>query len=111
MESLVDTVDNLREETLALHTSTAFAELKAYIKSEPLKTKFFIYAGCISKDVATEIAHRFTVGNGYIATVCTKTLSSTVYLEITIPLSKNLIHEETIPEVVISETNPNVTNS
>lgn len=105
-DTLANTISTIREETLAAHYDAAFTQLKEQVKQAPMQTVFHVYDGCVSKDVATEIAHRFTVGNGYKAAVCTSFLSRTVYLEITTVLPAHLIHEQTIETKEVEEPKP-----
>lgn len=102
-DTLANTINTLRDETLALHYELAFNKLKELVVQSPMQTVFHIYDGCISKEVATEIAHRFSVGNGYKAVVCTAFISRTVYLEVTMPLPQHLIHETAIETKVVEE--------
>ena|SRR5258708_16538857 len=104
---LITEICKLREETIAKHCAAAMEEIKSKVKDEPLKTAFNIYAGCVSKEVGAEIAHRLTVGNGYTATVCTSGLVSTSYcLEVKMPLPKTLVHETPIEVVETTEVQP-----
>jgi hypothetical protein len=103
-DTLANTISTIREETLAAHYDAAFTELKELVKQSPMQTVFHVYQGCVSKDVATEIAHRFSVGNGYKAAVCTSFLGRNVYLEVTMPLPAHLIHAEVVETKVVEET-------
>lgn len=100
MTTLLESLNTTREETIAKHYGAAAAELKDKITTEPLKTTFHIYAGCVSKEVSAEIAHRLNVG-GLTATVCKSGLVSTqYYLTVEIELPENLVHPE---EIKLSE--------
>lgn len=100
---LITEINNIREEQITLHYSAALAELKDKVKDEPLTTIFYLYKGCVSEKVATEIAHRLSVGDGYIATVCSGMLRSNFYLEVKLPLPSNLVHESLKETKIISE--------
>lgn len=105
---LVTIINTIREEQLSLHYQAAFIELKELVKNEPLKTVFCVYSGCISTDVATEIAHRLSVDD-YTATVCSSFLSSKVYLEVKMPLPENLIHKNLIETRIIENKEVDIT--
>lgn len=93
MDTLAKTISNIRDETLNIHFGAALAELKDKIKCEPLRTTFYIYSGCVSKEVTAEIAHRFAAGNNCIATChSTGLLTSTFYLKVKIALPDHLVH-------------------
>jgi hypothetical protein len=103
MDTLANTISNIRDETLAAHYDAAFTELKELVKQFPMQTVFSVYKGCVSKEVATEIAHRFSVGNGYKAVVCTSFLTRNIYLEVTTPLPGHLVHDEVIETKIVEE--------
>ena len=98
---LITIINTLREETISSHYQLALVELKDRVKNEPLTVSFYVYSGCISKDVATEIAHRLSVGDGYTATVCSSMLTSKFYLEVNMPLPEHLIHKIALETKVI----------
>lgn len=58
-QTLLDTLNSSREETITKHYNAAFAELQDKIQKDPLKTLFIIHAGCVSKNITDEIARRF----------------------------------------------------
>jgi hypothetical protein len=96
MSTLIETINSTREDTLSLHHGAALAELQDKIKNQPLKTKYYVYSGCVSSDIADEIAHRFNDG-GIKTTVCTSGLISTqYYLTIDIVLPNTLNHGNNI---------------
>lgn len=66
--TLLENINDIREETVKSHYAAAVAELKEKIKSEPLKTSHIINSGCISASITEEIARRFRKG-GVKATV------------------------------------------
>ena len=104
METFVADINKLREDTIAKHFLAAYEELKSKIVEAPLQLVYKIQAGCVSKEIATEIAHRFSVGNGYTATVCANGLiTSTFSLEVKLPLPANLIHETPVETKVVAE--------
>lgn len=94
MTTLVETLNKTREETITYNYDAAKTELNDKIKRSPLKTVFHIRAGCISDDIADEIANRFNkegintilVQAGYI---------SSRYLEVTVDLPTHLSHNKT----------------
>jgi hypothetical protein len=93
MATLIETINSTREDTLSLHHGAALAELQDKIKNQPLKTKYYVYSGCVSSDIANEIAHRFNNG-GIKTNVCTSGLMSTqYYLTIDIVLPNTLNHD------------------
>src|SRR5437763_15210934 len=93
MEPLINTINNIREETLSKHYAAAVAELKAKISSDPLKPIYYISSACEKKEIADEVAHRLTRGNDCVATVCYGGLFSRgYYLEVKLKLPDHLIH-------------------
>ena len=93
MTTLLDTLNITREETLSLHYRAAMTELQEHIKNKPLTTKYDIFSGCVSFDIATEIAHRFNSKG--VKTTLNKTglLKTTYYLTIDLSLPDNLTHK------------------
>jgi hypothetical protein len=63
MENLFTVATSTREETFKLHFDAAKAELTQKIKDAPLQTKFYIYSGCVSAEVAAELAKRFNASS------------------------------------------------
>lgn len=93
MATLLETLNTSREETISKHYGAATAELKEKITAEPLKTVFNIYSGCVSKEITTEISHRFNAG-GVKATECKGGVVSTqYYLTVEVALPQTLVHE------------------
>jgi hypothetical protein len=92
MATLLDTLNTTREEQISKHYGAATAELKDKIESEPLKTQFSIYSGCVSKEITSEIAHRFNIGG--LKAVINKTgiVSTQYYLTVNVSLPENLVH-------------------
>lgn len=87
-------VNSIREEKISNHYNAAYAELRDKIVAEPLRTNFEIYSGCVSEEIAKEIAHRFQA-KGTRATVVKYGIWSTKwYLEVVIDLPSNLIHSK-----------------
>jgi hypothetical protein len=105
MTELLATVNNIREETITTQYNAAFAELQDKIKTEPLRTNFDIYSGCVSEEVAKEIAHRFNIG-GTKATVAKYGFLLTAwYLQVEINLPENLVHEVPVaPSTLVPST-------
>jgi hypothetical protein len=97
MSNLLNVINTAREETITKHYDAAFCELKDKVISEPLKTKFQIYSGCVSKDVASEIAFRF-IEKGIKSTV-SYTLFQRIYLEVEVVLPDQLEHKKEDVEV------------
>ena len=90
----LENINTAREHTIATHYSASIAELEEKVKNEPLKTSFHIYAGCVSKDVTQEIAHRFnTVG---IKATPTKGgfFTTQWYITVETTLPSHLVHEK-----------------
>jgi hypothetical protein len=88
-------IDNLRETIISGHFTAACAQLQSMVEKEPLRTSFKITEGCVSKEIADELAVRFIkLKDGYKAEVCcTGAIFITGYsLRVTIPLPENLIH-------------------
>jgi hypothetical protein len=94
MTDLLKDLNVIRDETISKHYNAAFCELKDKILNEPLKTKFLIYSGCVSKEVADELAFRLNK-QGLKATVF-YTLMRNIYLEVEVLLPENLVHKEEI---------------
>ena len=95
MEKLLDTINKTREEIITKHYRAAVAELKEKIAEEPLKTKFHIHSGCVSKQIAEEIAFRLMKeGMKEVKIIQTGILLSTYVLSVKINLPENLIHIE-----------------
>ena len=94
MTTFVDSLNNIREETILTHYRAAEAELKDQIKKEPLKIYFHIYTGCVSREIAGEIAHRFN-SEGIVTVVKSDGLfGQCYYLSITFSLPDSLVHEK-----------------
>lgn len=94
MATLLDNINIAREATIAIHYSAAVAELEEKAKNEPLKTKFHIYAGCVSEDVTTEIAHRFNQGGIKANVVKGGIFTTQWYITAETALPSHLVHEE-----------------
>lgn len=62
MSVLLDTLNEIRETTIASHYEAALSELKTKIKADPSGTIFSIQDGCVSESVANEIARRLNAG-------------------------------------------------
>ncbi len=99
MTDLLTTINNIREETLSAHYNAAVAELQEKIKQNPLKSTFFIYSGCVSEEITSEIAYRFQNGNLKAEVRTSGLVSSIYYLEITVALPSTLIHIAEVQEV------------
>jgi len=94
MPNLLETLNISREETILKHHGAAVAELKSRIESEPLRTEFYIYSGCVSEEITKEIAHR--LNNGGVKAVPSKsgTLIVKHYLTVSVELPEQLVHEK-----------------
>ena len=90
MTTILDTLNNARETTITDHYNAAFAELKAKVTAEPLRTNFVIYSGCPSKDVATEVARRLSVGDIDAKLSPSRWFGSRLYLEVKVSLPETL---------------------
>ncbi len=90
-------VNQIREEKISNHYNAAYAELRDKIVAEPLRTNFQIYAGCVSEEIAKEIAHRFEVKGTTAKVASSGIFISTWYLDITIDLPTNLVHAVPVP--------------
>ena len=100
MTTILDTLNNARETTITDHYNAAFAELKAKVTAEPLRTNFNIYSGCPSKDVATEVARRLSAGNVDAKLGAPSWISSTLCLSVKVLLPETLLPKaETKTEV------------
>ena len=103
METLLETLNTTREETISLHYGAATAELKEMVKKEPLRTLFIIRAGCVSEEITFEIARRFTSG-GVKTTACKGGFVSTQhYLTVDVSLPEHLVQPETKEDEPVSE--------
>lgn len=58
MADVLESLNTAREATITQHYNLALEELTYKVKTEPLKTTFYIYAGCVSKELTHEIARR-----------------------------------------------------
>ena len=97
--TLLDTINNIRETTIASHYNAAVADLQDKIKNNPLQTKFIIYSGCVSEEISHEIASRIQTAN-ITATVQTYGFfTTTYYLEIEVALPASLIRDVKVEEV------------
>lgn len=102
MATLLDTVNNTRTETINKHFDAAKAELEEQVKAEPLKTKFLIYAGCVSDEVTAEIAYRFNEG-GVMAKAVKSWMFQRAHLVVETSLPENFVHETPVVEETKSE--------
>ena len=94
MTTLLSSLNTTREEIINKHYQAALAELKSKIAIDPLKTVFFIYSGCINKEVTDEIVHRLGV-EGIKAKLCRSGMITTKYLlQVDIVLPEQLVHQE-----------------
>ena len=102
METLLETLNTTREETISLHYGAAAAELKEMVKKEPLRKLFHIKAGCVSEEITNEIAHRFNSGGVKTTPYKSGMLSTQHYLSVDVSLPENLVHPETVKEEVVA---------
>jgi hypothetical protein len=112
MTTLLDTVNIIRQDTVDTHYRAAISELGDKIKFEPFRTSFDIRAGCVSKEITYEIAHRFNEG-GIVTSVIDGSglITQVYYLTANVKLPKSLVHEndtEKIKEVEIITNTFNV---
>ena len=88
--SLVESLNEIREETINFHYNVAYTELKEKIKESPLITDFFIYSGCVSREITEELVKRFT-NNGLDAKLMAFGIFSIqYYLNIKVSLPETL---------------------
>lgn len=99
LPTLLDTINTIRETTIASHYNAAVADLQDKIKNNPLQTKFTIYSGCVSEEIAREIASRIQTTNITATVQSTGFFTTTYYLEIEVALPASLIHEVIPPKV------------
>lgn len=93
-ESKIASINDLRERTILDNYGAMLAELKQKVRDQPLKTKFYVYSGCVSKEICQELAHRITFDKISTAKVCKGGLFRTYYyLEVTVKLPEHLIRE------------------
>jgi hypothetical protein len=95
MASVIESINNIREEKIVHYYNAALAELEEKVKAEPLNTLFYIYSGCVSEEIAKEIAHRLSSDKTEISVSKGGIFMTTWYLTINIKLPETLIHEET----------------
>lgn len=90
--SLLEVINATREKIIVNQYNKAFFDLIEKITFEPLQTKFYIYSGCSSKQIADELAIRFSRDG--VKTVVRRTgiLDYQYYLDMEINLPSNLIH-------------------
>jgi hypothetical protein len=106
MTTIINTLNDARESTITDHYNAAFAELKAKVTAEPLRTKFNIYCGCPTNDVATEVAKRLTKTDANAAVDISAKVSSSgwfrsrLYLEVVVSLPKSLLPKEEVKEAI-----------
>jgi len=100
----LENINTARENTIATHYAASIAELEEKVKNEPLKTSFHIYAGCVSKDVTQEIAHRFNQGGIKATPVKGGFFTTQWYITVETTLPGHLIHEEIKPEEKVEES-------
>jgi hypothetical protein len=104
MTSLIQSINTKREETIAKHYEEALSDLQKQVELNPLQTKFFIYAGCVSSEITKEIARRFNL-EGIKTEVCRSgLLTSTWYLDVEAELPESLASKETSPADLTSYT-------
>lgn len=101
--TLLENINTAREATIATHYAAAVAELEEKVKNEPLKTNFRIYSGCVSKEVAEEIAHRFNSGNVKATPTKGGIVSTQWHIAVETALPSHLVHEEVKQEEVVEK--------
>lgn len=103
--NLLDTINASREETISKHYGAALAELQDKVQKKPLETTFYIRAGCVSEDVAVEIAKRLQAGGIDASCFIGGIFRSYYYLTVTVNLPLHLVRPVETPvvkEVVFS---------
>ena len=114
--TLLDTINASREETISKHYGAAFAELQDKVQKKPLETTFYIRAGCVSEDVAVEIAKRLQAGGIDAACCIGGIFRSYYYLAVTANLPLHLVRlvetpvEEPVVKEVVFSGEENITN-
>jgi hypothetical protein len=104
MATLLENINNIRENTIATHYAAARAQLEESIAANALKTSFCVSAGCISKEITQEIAHRFNQ-EGIKSTVTKGGFFTTQwYITAEPALPSNLVHEEEIKTEIVGVT-------
>lgn len=91
---LLTEMNNLRNEKIERHYLAAKMELSDQVNSNPYQTKFYITAGCVSEPITKELAHRFTSEGVDTVAKVGGIFISNYYLEVTIDLPVELVHEE-----------------
>lgn len=94
MAALLETLNITREETISDHYGAASAELKHKIQAEPLRTTFNIFSGCVSKEITTEISHRFNAAGLKTNIVKSGIVSTTYSLSVEVALPEHLLHAQ-----------------
>lgn len=100
MTTVVNKLDEIREETINVHYLSATAELFDKLKVEPLRTKFTIYSGCVSAPIASEISHRLNTEGLACKVMTSGYVSRVYYLDVEVALPEAFIHPETIIETL-----------
>jgi hypothetical protein len=99
LDTLMDTINNIRETTIASHYNAAVADLQDQIKNSPLQTKFVIYSGCVSEEIALEIASRIQTVHITASVQTTGFFTTTYYLAVEVALPASLIRDTKVEEV------------
>jgi hypothetical protein len=92
MSSLFETLNSSREETISKHYAAAVAELKSSVISEPLRTNFNIYSGCVSEEITKEIAYRLGLSGIKATHLKTGVVTIKHYLSVDVDLPEHLVH-------------------
>lgn len=112
--ALLKDLNELREEIISIYYGAALNELKDKIKEKPFDTLYYIYSGCVNKDIANEIANRFN-NSGVKTRVCNYGFFTTkYYLEISLSLPdyfKDSNHENNSQESSGEEENQDESNN
>ena len=104
MSKLLHTINEAREMVIHTHYSACIAQIKDYVAKSPLKTEFYVTAGCVSEQITNEIAHRLNQ-EGIIATPTYSGIFTTkYYIHIKVKLPEVLVHEKA-EEVIVKEEN------
>jgi hypothetical protein len=91
---LLTEMNNLRNEKIESHYLAAKMELSDLVNKNPYQTVFYITAGCLSEPITKELAHRFTSEGVDTKPMIGGIFVSSYYLEVTIDLPQELVHQQ-----------------
>lgn len=85
MNTELENLNQLRDAVITRHFDAAMAELKEAITNDPLREKFYVYSGCVNKEISDQICTRFNKIESINANVHRTFIIGTYYLDITVP--------------------------